>query len=37
VTLPVTANVAGGFTIDDFRIDHDMLSVTCPAGNVAPF
>ena len=34
---PMTANVAGGFTIDDFRINHDMLSVTCPAGNVAPF
>ena len=34
---PITANIAGGFTIDDFRIDHDHLSVTCPAGNIAPF
>jgi len=34
---PVTANLPGGFTIDDFSIDHDLLLVTCPSGNVAPF
>lgn len=34
---PSPPNIAGGFTIDDFTIDHDQLSVTCPAGEVAPF
>jgi hypothetical protein len=34
---PSTPNVPGGFTIDDFTIDHDNLTVFCPAGNVASF
>ena len=34
---PSTPNIPGGFTIDDFTIDHDNLTVSCPAGNVASF
>ena len=34
---PCTPNIPGGFTIDDFTIDHDKLTVSCPAGNIASF
>lgn len=33
---PVQAPVAGGFTIDDFAIDEDEGTVTCPAGHTRP-
>ena len=34
---PITPNIPGGFTIDDFTVEHDQFTVTCPAGNTAPF
>ena len=30
---PLQAPVAGGFTIDDFTVDEQAGTVTCPAGN----
>lgn len=33
---PLQSPVEGGFTIDDFTIDDDNQSVTCPAGNTRP-
>lgn len=33
---PVQAPVEGGFTIDDFTVDEEEGTVTCPAGNTAP-
>jgi transposase len=33
---PVLPAVPGGFTLDDFVIDHDERSVTCPAGHTRP-
>src|SRR5690606_37300736 len=29
---PIQPAVAGGFTIDDFVVDHDARTATCPAG-----
>lgn len=34
---PCTPNIPGGFTIDDFTVDHQASTVTCPAGNIASF
>ena len=31
--MPLAAAVPGGFTIDDFAVDHGAGTVTCPAGN----
>jgi hypothetical protein len=31
--IPLRAPVPGGFTTDDFTIDHDAHTVTCPAGH----
>ncbi|MGQ0680695.1 MAG: transposase, partial [Actinomycetota bacterium] len=31
--LPLTMAVPGGFTRDDFKVDHQAKSVTCPAGH----
>jgi hypothetical protein len=33
---PLQAPVPGGFTIDDFIVDEDNQSVTCPAGLIRP-
>jgi IS5 family transposase len=33
--IPLRAPVPGGFTIDDFTIDFDAHTVTCPAGHTA--
>jgi hypothetical protein len=33
---PLQAPVAGGFTIDDFTVDEDNQTVTCPAGLTRP-
>ena len=33
---PVQSPVAGGFTIDDFAVDDDEKTVTCPAGHTRP-
>lgn len=33
---PVLPAVPGGFTLDDFVIDHDEQAVTCPAGHTRP-
>ena len=30
------ATVPGGFTVDDFTVDHDARTVTCPAGLTRP-
>jgi hypothetical protein len=30
--IPLRAAVPGGFTLDDFTIDHDAATVTCPSG-----
>lgn len=30
--IPLRAAVEGGFTMDDFTIDHDLRTVTCPNG-----
>jgi hypothetical protein len=34
---PCTPNIPGGFGIDDFTVNHDIMQVTCPAGNTASF
>lgn len=34
--LPLLPPVPGGFTIDDFTIDLDAATVTCPAGQIVP-
>ena len=34
--IPLQSAVAGGFTIHDFRIDHQAAMVRCPAGVTAP-
>jgi hypothetical protein len=34
--MPLQAPVAGGFTIDDFTVDEQARTVTCPAGNTRP-
>ena len=34
---PCTPNIPGGFTVDDFTVDHQSSTVTCPAGNTASF
>lgn len=34
--MPLRAAVAGGFTIDDFTIDEDASTATCPAGHTRP-
>jgi Transposase DDE domain/Transposase domain (DUF772) len=33
---PLTPPVTGGFTLDDFTIDHTTGDVTCPAGHTRP-
>jgi hypothetical protein len=33
---PVAPAVAGGFTVDDFTVDEDAGTVTCPAGQTRP-
>jgi hypothetical protein len=33
---PVNPAVPGGFTVDDFTVDHAARTVTCPAGTVRP-
>jgi hypothetical protein len=33
---PVTPAVPGGFTVDDFTVDQDTETVTCPAGQTRP-
>jgi hypothetical protein len=33
---PVQSPVAGGFTVDDFTVDQDDQTVTCPAGHTRP-
>jgi hypothetical protein len=33
---PVKAAIEGGFTIDDFTVDEDAQTVTCPAGQTRP-
>lgn len=32
--IPIRRTVPGGFDRDDFTIDHDALSATCPAGHI---
>lgn len=34
--MPLRAAVPGGFTIDDFTIDKDSRTATCPAGHTRP-
>ena len=34
---PVRRNMPGGFTTDDFAVDHDAHTVTCPAGHTVGF
>jgi IS5 family transposase len=34
--IPLRAAVAGGFTRDDFRIDHRNRTATCPTGHTVP-
>ncbi len=34
--IPLRAPVPGGFTADDFTIDHTARTVTCPAGTTKP-
>lgn len=34
--MPLRAAVPGGFTIDDFTIDEDTQTATCPAGQTRP-
>lgn len=34
---PIRHNVPDGFTTDDFIVDHDACTVTCPAGHTARF
>jgi hypothetical protein len=33
---PLQSPVQGGFTVDDFTVDEDDQTVTCPAGNTRP-
>ena len=33
---PLQAPVAGGFTVDDFTVDEEAGTVTCPAGHTVP-
>ncbi len=33
---PLQSAVEGGFTVDDFTVDEDNQTVTCPAGNTRP-
>lgn len=33
---PVQPAVPGGFTVDDFAIDHENQTATCPAGHTRP-
>jgi hypothetical protein len=33
---PVQSPVLGGFTVDDFTVDNDERTVTCPAGHTRP-
>jgi hypothetical protein len=33
---PLQSPVAGGFTVDDFTVDQDQQTVTCPAGHTRP-
>jgi hypothetical protein len=33
---PLQSPVEGGFTVDDFTVDEDHHTVTCPAGNTRP-
>jgi hypothetical protein len=33
---PLQSPVEGGFTVDDFTVDEDDQTVTCPAGNTRP-
>ena len=33
---PLPSPVQGGFTVDDFTVDEDDQTVTCPAGNTRP-
>jgi hypothetical protein len=33
---PVAPAVSGGFTVDDFTVDEDAATVTCPAGQTRP-
>ena len=33
---PVTPAVPGGFTVDDFTVDEEAQTVTCPAGQTRP-
>jgi hypothetical protein len=33
---PLHAPVEGGFTVDDFTVDEQAQTVTCPAGNIRP-
>lgn len=34
--MPLQAPVEGGFTVDDFTVDEQAGTVTCPAGNTRP-
>ncbi len=34
--IPLRAPVPGGFTADDFTVDHSARTVTCPAGTTRP-
>jgi hypothetical protein len=34
--IPLRPAVPGGFTLDDFTLDHTARTVTCPAGTVRP-
>jgi acyl-coenzyme A thioesterase PaaI-like protein len=34
--IPLRAAVPGGFTLDDFTVDHHGRTVTCPAGRTVP-
>jgi len=34
---PIRANIPGGFTTDDFTVDHDARTLTCPAGHTVGF
>ena len=35
--IPLRAPVPGGFTSDDFTIDFDARTVTCPAGHTVAY
>jgi len=34
---PCTPKIPGGFGVDDFTVDHEALTVTCPAGTTVSF